>query len=127
MVGVTAMFVGMRLFYGAWPWESRKTWYHTKAFVPVMAPPDSETKEIMADTDSDHFDRKLIAADIVFIRLKSLCENSRHRRSVRILDLDPGLGGPGAIRRIEPFRDKSSRPRSQTTANISAPWPSTYR
>ena len=45
---VTAMFIGMRLLYGAWPWESRKTWYRTKRFVPARAPPEqtnSEAKE----------------------------------------------------------------------------------
>ena len=72
LVAVTAMFVGMRLFYGAWPWESRKTWYHTKTFVPMTSPPDSEAKEIMADTDSDHFDRKLITADYSFSPPKTL-------------------------------------------------------
>ena len=82
---VTAMFIGMRLLYGAWPWESRKTWYRTKRFVPArplreqnhseakeaptkpaMAPPKqihSEAEETASDTDSDHFDRKLTAAE----------------------------------------------------------------
>ena len=82
---VTAMFIGMRLLYGAWPWESRKTWYRTKRFVPARAPPEqnnseakeaptkpamappeqinSETEETASDTDSDHFDRKLMAAE----------------------------------------------------------------
>jgi hypothetical protein len=85
---VAAMFIGMRLLYGAWPWENRKTWYRTKPFVPVMAAPEqinneakeaptksfvavmalpeqsnSDTKETPVDTDSDHFDRKLIAAN----------------------------------------------------------------
>ena len=74
--------------YGAWPWESRKTWYRTKPFVPVRQPPaqinsetegaptklfvpvialpeqiNSEAKEAPVDTDSDHFDRDLIAAN----------------------------------------------------------------
>ena len=31
---VTAMLMRMRLLYGAWPWESRKTWYRTKPVVP---------------------------------------------------------------------------------------------
>jgi hypothetical protein len=62
---LTVIFIGMRFLYGAWPWESRKTWYRTKQFVPVMAPPEqinSEAEEI-TDTDSDHFDRKLIAPE----------------------------------------------------------------
>src|SRR5262245_35472621 len=27
---------GMRLFYGAWPWEVRKTWYHTRQAVDFV-------------------------------------------------------------------------------------------
>ena len=84
---VPAMFIGMRMLYGAWPWESQKTWYRTKPFVPVRQPPaqiNSEAKEaptksfvpgialpeqingdkeMPVDTDSDHFDRRLIAAN----------------------------------------------------------------
>ena len=62
---VTAMLIGMRLLYGAWPWESRKTWYRTKPFVPVPTPPEpnSEATETPVDTKDDHFDRKLIAAE----------------------------------------------------------------
>jgi len=63
---VPAMFIGMRVLYGAWPWEGGKTWYRTKLFVPVMALPEqinSEAKETPVDTDSDHFDRKLMAAN----------------------------------------------------------------
>ena len=85
---VPVMFIGMRVLYGAWPWEGRKTWYRTKPFVPeraapeqingeaegaptkpfvaVMAPPEqsnSEAKEAPVDTDCDHFDRELIAAN----------------------------------------------------------------
>ena len=77
---VPVMFIGMRLLYGAWPWESRKTWYRTKPFVPVMAASEqinseaeeaphivpqeqisSEARKATADTDSDHFDRKLMS------------------------------------------------------------------
>ena len=46
---VPAMFIGMRVLYGAWPWESRKTWYRTKPFVPVKQRPEqikSEAKEV---------------------------------------------------------------------------------
>ena len=63
---VPAVFIGMRLLYGAWPWESRKTWYRTKPFVPVRQPPaqiNSDAKETPVDTDNDHFDRKLITAN----------------------------------------------------------------
>ena len=48
---VPAVFIGMRLLYGAWPWESRKTWYRTKPFVPVRQPPakiNSDAKEYRA-------------------------------------------------------------------------------
>ena len=27
----------MRLLYGAWPWEARKTWYHTRPAVEYLA------------------------------------------------------------------------------------------
>ena len=62
---VAAMLIGMRLLYGAWPWESRKTWYRIKQFVPVpIAPaPNSEATETPVDTKDDHFDRKLMAAE----------------------------------------------------------------
>ena len=85
---VVVAFSGMRVLYGSWPWEGRKTWYRTKRFVPAMPPPEqtnsegkeaptksfvpvmalpeqshSETKEAPVDTDSDHFDRKLIATE----------------------------------------------------------------
>jgi hypothetical protein len=58
---VTVMLIGMRLLYGAWPWESRKTWYRTKPFVPASTPPEptSEATETPVDTKNDHFDRKL--------------------------------------------------------------------
>ena len=61
---VTAMLIGMRLLYGAWPWESRKTWYRTKPSVLAPTPPEhSKATETPADTENDHFDRKLIAAE----------------------------------------------------------------
>ena len=62
---VTAMLIGMRLLYGAWPWESRKTWYRTKRIVPATTPPElnDEATETPADTENDHFDRRLIAAE----------------------------------------------------------------
>ena len=45
---VTAMLIGMRLLYGAWPWENRRTWYRTKPIVPAPTPaePNSEATEI---------------------------------------------------------------------------------
>jgi len=62
---VTAMLIGMRLLYGAWPWESRKTWYRTKPSVlaPTPVEPNSKASEKLAYTENDHFDRKLIAAE----------------------------------------------------------------
>ena len=62
---VTAMLIGMRLLYGAWPWESGKTWYRTKPIVPAptLPEPNSEATETPADTENDHFDRKLMAAE----------------------------------------------------------------
>ena len=62
---VTAMLIGMRLLYGAWPWETRKTWYRTKPIVPAPTSPEpnSEATETPADTEDDHFDRRLIAAE----------------------------------------------------------------
>ena len=63
---VTAMLIGMRLLYGAWPWENRKTWYRTKSFVPVMPLPkqiNNQAEDAPADTDTDHFDRKLMPAE----------------------------------------------------------------
>ena len=62
---VTAMLIGMRLLYGAWPWERRRTWYRTKPTLPAPTPPEPNSKapEKLADTENDHFDRKLIAAE----------------------------------------------------------------
>ena len=65
MAMVTAMLIGMRLLYGAWPWETGKTWYRTKPIVPAptLPEPNSEAAETPADTETDHFDRKLIVAE----------------------------------------------------------------
>jgi len=62
---VTAMLIGMRLLYGAWPWERRRTRYRTKPTLPAPTPvePNSKPSEKFADTENDHFDRKLIAAE----------------------------------------------------------------
>ena len=72
---------GMRLFYGAWPWQASKTWYRTREavhYVEALRAEMSrnptqrrvgETKETapvvrlvqdVADTNSDRFDRMLI-------------------------------------------------------------------
>ena len=68
MAMVTAMLIGMRLLYGAWPWETGKTWYRTKPIVPAPTPPEpnSEATETPADTENDHFDRKLIGIEYLF-------------------------------------------------------------
>ena len=34
---IAVLFTGMRLFYGAWPWEANKTWYHTRRAVEYVA------------------------------------------------------------------------------------------
>ena len=33
---LVVMLVGMRLLYGAWPWEARKTWYRTRQAVAYV-------------------------------------------------------------------------------------------
>jgi len=33
---VAMMFIGMRLLYGAWPWEPHKTWYRTRPLVEYV-------------------------------------------------------------------------------------------
>jgi hypothetical protein len=71
---------GMRLLYGAWPWEARKTWYCTRQAVDYVEQLRSEYKRDPAlrrvrdvvdtsilrqvrdalETSSDSFDRRLI-------------------------------------------------------------------
>ena len=77
---VAAMLIGMRLLYGAWPWESRKTWYRIKQFVPVpIAPaPNSEATETPVDTKDDHFDRKLMAAEPTSEATETLVDIENH-------------------------------------------------
>jgi hypothetical protein len=38
------VFGGMRLIYGAWPWEADKTWYRTRAAVDYVAAVRSKKK-----------------------------------------------------------------------------------
>jgi hypothetical protein len=33
---IAVVFGGMRLFYGAWPWEASKTWYRTRHAVQYV-------------------------------------------------------------------------------------------
>jgi hypothetical protein len=71
---------GMRLFYGAWPWEASKTWYRTRQAVDYVEALRGEKKRDPAlrlvrdevdtstlrlvlnavDTSSDSFDRSLV-------------------------------------------------------------------
>jgi hypothetical protein len=60
---VTAMLIGMRLLSGAWPWESRKTGTAPSQLCPAPTPTNSDAAETRADTEDDHFDRRLIAAE----------------------------------------------------------------
>jgi hypothetical protein len=65
---------GMRLFYGAWPWEASKTWYRTRQAVEYVEGLRGEKKRDLAlpapgplqdsvDTSSDSFDRGKIVYD----------------------------------------------------------------
>jgi uncharacterized protein YjeT (DUF2065 family) len=62
---------GMRLFYGAWPWEASKTWYRTRQAVDYVEALRGEKKRDPAlqrvgdvvDTSSDSFDRGLLVDD----------------------------------------------------------------
>jgi hypothetical protein len=38
------VFGGMRLFYGAWPWEASKTWYRTRQAVAYVESMRAEKK-----------------------------------------------------------------------------------
>ena len=63
--------VGMRLLYGAWPWEVSKTWYRTRQAVAYVEASRGEKKRGPAlrpvrdavDTSSDSFDRSLTVND----------------------------------------------------------------
>jgi hypothetical protein len=65
---------GMRLFYGSWPWEARKTWYCTRQAVEYVEALHGEKRRDPAplalrlvgdavDTSSDNFDRSLTVYD----------------------------------------------------------------
>jgi hypothetical protein len=71
---VVVVVGGMRLFYGSWPWEARKTWYCTRqavAYVEALrgekrrdsAPPARRLAGDAVDTSSDSFDRSLMVYD----------------------------------------------------------------
>jgi hypothetical protein len=64
---LVVVVAGMRLLYGAWPWEARKTWYRTRQAVAYVEALRGEKKRGPAprpvqdavDTSSDSFDRSL--------------------------------------------------------------------
>jgi len=68
---LVVMLVGMRLLYGAWPWEARKTWYRTRQAVTYVEALRGEKKRGPAqqplqdavDNGSDSFDRSLTVND----------------------------------------------------------------
>jgi hypothetical protein len=68
---LVVVITGMRLFYGAWPWEARKTWYRTRQAVDYVEALRGEKKRDPAlqrvgdvvDTSSDSFDRGLMVDD----------------------------------------------------------------
>ena len=59
---------GMRLFYGAWPWEARKTWYRTRQAVDYIdalrgeknSTPGPRPARDAVYTSNDSFDRSLV-------------------------------------------------------------------
>ena len=68
---LVVVITGMRLFYGAWPWEARKTWYRTRQAVDYVEALRGEKKRDPAlqrvgdvvDARSDSFDRDLMVGD----------------------------------------------------------------
>ena len=71
---VVVVVGGMRLFYGSWPWEARKTWYCTRQSVAYVEALRGEKRRDPApsalplvgdavDTSSDSFDRGLMVYD----------------------------------------------------------------
>jgi len=81
---VVMILIGMRLLYGAWPWEAHKTWYHTREpmeYVVAMQRArralaarqigSSETSNtstagspsMQGDCSKDSLDHSLLAAD----------------------------------------------------------------
>ena len=68
---LVVMLGGMRLLYGAWPWEASKTWYRTRQAVAYVEVLRGERKRGTApqlvpdavDNGSDSFDRSLTVDD----------------------------------------------------------------
>src|SRR5215471_5549538 len=66
---VVVVVSSMRLLYGAWPWEARKTWYRTRRPVEYVATLRSASSESImqrlasADLSTDSFDRSRMAQD----------------------------------------------------------------
>jgi hypothetical protein len=68
---LVVIVAGMRLLYGAWPWEVSKTWYRTRQAVAYVEALRGEKKrgpaqqlvEDAVDDGSDSFDRSLTVND----------------------------------------------------------------
>ena len=66
---VVVVVSSMRLLYGAWPWEARKTWYRTRRPVEYVATLRSASSESImqrlasADLSTGSFDRSRMAQD----------------------------------------------------------------
>jgi hypothetical protein len=68
---LVVVIAGMRLLYGAWPWEASKTWYGTRQAVAYVEALRGEKKRGFAlrlvpdavDTSGDSFDRSLTVND----------------------------------------------------------------
>ena len=61
---LVVMLVGMRLLYGAWPWEARKTWYRTRQAVTYV---EALRGKKNAAPLHNHCRMQLITAAIVLI------------------------------------------------------------
>ena len=53
LAAVIGMLIAGRLAYGAWPWESRKTWYWTRKEIKYLRATGFRGK----DDDQKHFTR----------------------------------------------------------------------
>jgi hypothetical protein len=64
-VMIVLVFSGMRLLYGAWPWEADKTWYHTRQAVEYVVALQRAHRERAlrvvgtSETSNDSFARNL--------------------------------------------------------------------
>jgi hypothetical protein len=67
---LVVMVGGMRLFYGAWPWEASKTWYRTRPAVDYVEALRGQDHDLVprmvrnvSDNSGDTFDRSLVVND----------------------------------------------------------------